>query len=196
MLVRFLFLGLFVSAGSLLHSAETDVRELHRQLAAAQEQTDKPAIIELSRRIVEADPQDAETWETLARTQFEAGENDRCTATLDAWENSMRPHPAVIDDLRGDVAEARKDHKAAERYWRLSIAARPEEVDGFEKLADLCAGEKRWRDAVEFRTRALALDEPRLAGSGARISIWSCTSGTRHWLTRTERTHSILPMLR
>ncbi len=48
---------------------------------------------------------------------------------------------------------------AAERYWRLYVAARPEAVNGLEKLADLCAAQKRWRDAVEFRTRALALDE-------------------------------------
>lgn len=159
MSVRILVLGVFLSAGGLLQSAGTDVLGFHKQLAAAQEVTDKPAIIELSRRIVEADPQDSTTWETLARTQFEVAEYDRCTATLNAWANAVKPTPAVLDDLRGDVAEARKDHKAAERYWRSYIMAGSEAIDGLEKLADLCAGEKRWRDAVEFRTRALALDE-------------------------------------
>jgi tetratricopeptide (TPR) repeat protein len=157
--VRILVLGVFVSTGGLLHSAGTNVSGFQKQLATAQEETDKPAIIELSRRIVEADPQDSTTWETLARTQFEVAEYDRCTATLNAWEKAVKPPPAVLDDLRGDVAEARKDHQAAERYWRSYIMARSEAVDGLEKLADLCAGEKRWRDAVEFRTRALALDE-------------------------------------
>ena len=80
-------------------------------------------------------------------------------ATLNAWEESVRPRPAAIDDLRGEVSKAEKDQKAAERYWRVYIAARPEAVDGFEKLADLCAEEKRWRDALEFSTRALALEE-------------------------------------
>ena len=159
MAVRILVLGVFLSAGGLLQSAGTDVLGFHKQLAAAQKETDKPAIIELSRRIVEADPQDSTTWETLARTQFEVAEYERCTATLNAWANAVKPAPAVLDDLRGDVAEARKDHKAAERYWRSYIMADPEAIDGLEKLADLCAGEKRWRDAVEFRTRALALDE-------------------------------------
>ena len=159
MSVRILVLGVFLSAGGLLQSAGTDVLGFHKQLAAAQEETDKPAIIELSRRIVEADPRDSTAWETLARTQFEVAEYDRCTATLNAWANAVKPTPAVLDDLRGDVAEARKDHKAAERYWRSYIMADSEASDGLEKLADLCAGEKRWRDAVEFRTRALALDE-------------------------------------
>jgi len=157
--VRILVLGVFLSAGGLLRSAGTDVLGVHKQLAAAQEVTDKPAIIELSRRIVEADPQDSTMWETLARTQFEVAEYDRCTATLNAWANAVKPTPAVLDDLRGDVAEARKDHKAAERYWRSYIMADSQAIDGLEKLADLCAGEKRWRDAVEFRTRVLALAE-------------------------------------
>ena len=164
-------LGVFVSAGGLLHSAGTDVWELRKQLAAAQEKTDKPAIIELSRRIVEVNPQDSATWETLARTQFEAAEYDRCTATLVAWENAVRPHPAAIADLRGDVAEARKDHKAAERYWRLYIGADSETVDGLEKLADLCAAQKRWQDAVEFRSRALAVDET-AAGRIRRANLY------------------------
>ena len=62
--------------------------ELRKQLATAQDETDKPAIIELSLRIVEADPHDSKAWETLARTQLEAGEYDRCAATLNSWENS------------------------------------------------------------------------------------------------------------
>jgi len=105
--VRILVLGVFLGAGGLLQSAGTDVLGFQKQLAAAQEETDKPAIIELSRRIVEADPQDSTTWETLARTQFEVAEYNRCTATLNAWANEVKPTPAVLDDLRGDVAEAR-----------------------------------------------------------------------------------------
>ena len=52
--VRILVVGVFVSVGGMLHSAGTDVRGFQKQLAAAQEQTDKPAIIELSLRIVAA----------------------------------------------------------------------------------------------------------------------------------------------
>ena len=157
--VTILVLGVLVSAGAMPYSAGADVWGLQKQLAVALKETDKPAIIELSRRIVEADPQDSATWETLARTQFEVADYDRCIATLNNWEKAVKPHPAVLNDLRGDVAEARKDHRAAEQYWRSYIAARPDAMDGLEKLADLCANEKRWRDALEFRTRALALNE-------------------------------------
>ena len=59
MFVRVLVLGVLVSAGGLVHRAEADVWELRKQLAAAQDATDKPAIIELSVRIVGADPQDS-----------------------------------------------------------------------------------------------------------------------------------------
>ncbi len=106
MWLRILVLGVFVSAGSMLHSAGTDSLEVRQQLAAAREKTDKPAIIELSWRILEAEPRDSETWELLARTQFELADYDRCTAALNAWEEAVKPRPAVLDDLRGDVAEA------------------------------------------------------------------------------------------
>src|SRR5208283_3793301 len=143
-----------MSAGGLSRGADGDVWELRKQLATAQDETDKPAIIELSLRIVEADPQDSKAWETLARAELEAGEYDRCAATLNSWEKRAPARPPMIDDLRGDLAEARKDYCGAERYWRLHVAASPKAVDSLEKLAELCAGQERWRDAVEFRSQA------------------------------------------
>lgn len=128
-------------------------------------------MVELSWRILEAEPRDSETWELLARTQFELADYDRCTATLNAWEEAVRPRPTALDDLRGDVSKAEKDQKTAERYWRLYIAARPEAVGGFEKLANLCAEEKRWRDALEFSTHGLALEET-AAGLIRRAKIY------------------------
>ena len=85
---------------------------MRKQLAAAREQTDKPAIVELGRRILEAEPRDSETWELLARTQFELADYDRCTGTLNAWEKSVRPRPAVIDDLRGEVSQSAERSKS------------------------------------------------------------------------------------
>jgi hypothetical protein len=118
-----------MSAGGLSDGAGADVQELRNQLAAAQEATDKPAIIELSLRIVEADPQDSKSWETFARAELEAADYDRCAATLNSWEKSEQLYPPMIDDLRGDLAAARKEYGAAERYWRRCIATRPKAVD-------------------------------------------------------------------
>ena len=77
----------------------------------------------------------------------------------------------MIDDLRGDMANARKDFGAAERYWRLYVAARPKAAQSLEKLADLCAGEERWHDAVEYWTQALALNET-AAGRIRRANLY------------------------
>ena len=215
MFVRVLVLGVLVSAGGLVHRAEADVWELRKQLAAAQDATDKPAIIELSVRIVGADPQDSKAWETLARAELESGEYDRCAATLDAWEKTAPSRPTVIDDLRGDLAEARKDYGAAERYWRQRIAARPTAADTLEKLADLCARQERWRDAVEFRTQALALNETaasriRRANLYLELHDWdkafvdadkanaidSSDASVKEWLPRFELLRKFLPRIK
>ena len=44
----------------------------------AQDAEDKPAVIELSQRIVGIAPNDADTWDTLAKTQLESED-------LDGW---------------------------------------------------------------------------------------------------------------
>ena len=126
--------GLIEIAIAFLQAAEPDLPVLRKQLKAAEEASDKSAIIELSRRIVDADPNDSQTWETLATKQLELDDEDRCAATLDAWQARVHPRPKVIDDLRGDLAMARKDSKLAERYWRSYVAAAPEATDTLEKL--------------------------------------------------------------
>jgi tetratricopeptide (TPR) repeat protein len=163
--VRVLVLGVLVSAGGWSHAAEADVSELRKELAAAQDATDNPAIIELSRRIVEANPRDSMAWETLTRAELAVADYARCSATLNAWDKAGPSRPPVIDDLRGDVANARKDYGAAERYWRLYIAARPKAAESLEKLAGLCAGEERWQDAVGYWTQAIAFNDT----AGGRI---------------------------
>jgi len=204
-----------MSAGGLSRGADGDVWELRKQLATAQDETDKPAIIELSLRIVEADPQDSKAWETLARTELEAGEYDRCAATLNSWEKGALARPAVIDDLRGDLAEARKDYGSAERYWRLHVAATPKAVDSLEKLADLCASEERWREAVEFRSQALALNDTaasriRRANLYLELREWDkafvdadkadavdpSDATVKEWLPRFELLRKLLPRIK
>ena len=59
---------LLASTGFALGTEAPDVRQLQDQLKKAQDAEDKPAIIELSRRIVAIAPNDAETWDTLAQT--------------------------------------------------------------------------------------------------------------------------------
>jgi tetratricopeptide (TPR) repeat protein len=154
--VRLALPGLLLIADFCLRAAGADLPVLHQQLQAAENASDNSAIVELSRRIVGADPSDSQTWETLATKQLELDDPDRCAATLDAWQAQVHPRPKEIDGLRGDLALARKDNKSAEHYWRLYIAEDPEATNTLEKLAKLSESTERWPDAVDWRTRALA----------------------------------------
>ena len=147
--------GLLLIANFSLQAAGADLPNWRQQLKAAEEASDNSAIVELSRRIVGADPSDSQTWETLATKLLELDDQDRCAATLDAWQAQVHPRPKKIDDLRGDLALARKDNKSAEHYWRLYIAADPEATGTLENLAKLSESTERWSEAVDWRTRAL-----------------------------------------
>jgi tetratricopeptide (TPR) repeat protein len=148
--------GLLGIAAVSLHAPEADLPALRKQLQAAEDASDSPAIVELSRRIVDADPKDSQSWEMLATKQLELGDRKRCAATLDAWQAHVHPRPKVIDDIRGDLALAQKNYKSAENYWRSYIAADPEAADTLEKLAKLYESAERWQDAVDLRARSLA----------------------------------------
>lgn len=153
-------LGVLAGARALLtYGADSALPGLRAQLDAAEAAKDKPAIIELSRRVVEAAPQDTEAWSTLVNTQLGTEDYDRCAVTLKAWEVAVRPPPAVIEDLSGDLAKARKDDRTAERCWRAYLIARPNALETLQKLAGLCAAQERWAEAVQLRTRALAVKE-------------------------------------
>jgi tetratricopeptide (TPR) repeat protein len=157
--IRFIVPGLLAIAAVSLRAAEEGLPKLRKQLKAAEEAADNSAIAELSRRILEVDPKDSQAWETLATKQLELGDLDRCAATLDAWQAQGQPQPKVIDDVRGDLAMARKDYKSAEHYWRSYVAADPKATDTLEKLARLDESAERWQEAVDLRTRALAQEK-------------------------------------
>lgn len=154
--IQFIVPGLLGIVSVFLHAAEPELPILRKQLQAAEDASDNAAIVELSRRIVDADPKDSETWETLATKQLELGDLDRCAATLAAWQAHVQPRPKEIDDTLGDLAMARKDYKSAEHYWRSYITEDPEAADTFEKLAKLCESAERWQEAADLRTLGLA----------------------------------------
>jgi tetratricopeptide (TPR) repeat protein len=168
-LVRLIVLGLLLGAGGLLRGASTDISVLREQLAAAQEEKDNPAIIELSRKLVDAVPQDSRVWETLARAQLAAAKEappaladssyQRCVETLAAWEKKIVPRPSVVDDLRGDLSAVRNDYRAAEICWRAFVTANPKAAHTLDKLADRLTVDQKWNEALELRTRSLAIKD-------------------------------------
>lgn len=150
----------WLCAGNPLPGATSDISQLRAQLATAEETGDKPAVIELSRRLIAIAPKDSSIWEKLARMQLEIEDLDRCGATVDAWEKAVRPPPAVIEDIRGDLCYARRDYKNAEQHWLAFIAKKPPRDDAiatYQALADLCVEQARWPENLEFRTRIISL---------------------------------------
>ena len=152
-------LGAIAGAG-LFYTANGQVQDLRKQLSAAQDAKDEPAIIELCHRILEVAPRDQQAWETLVNTQMATSDYDRCVKSLDAWEKAAAIHrPPAIDQLRGDVAAAREQYELAERYWRAYLTAVPKATDVLDKLAERRETTGRWREALDLRTRALTVDD-------------------------------------
>jgi len=169
-----LVIACFTLLGSAaLAQAETsELRHLRFQLKAAKEANDKPAIIELSRRIVAINPKNSDIWDTLAKTQLEIDDLDRLEQTLDAWQKvGRRPAPA-IEDFRGGLCFKRKDYQCAERHWLAFIATKPAKADvatDYDNLANLCVEQARWADNAAYRTKAIAAQD-----SAARRVLRAC----------------------
>jgi tetratricopeptide (TPR) repeat protein len=192
--------------------------QLQAQLEAAEKAADKPAIIELSRRILALNPNDSDAWETLAQTQLETEDLDRLEQTLDAWQKAVRRPPAAIEDLRGGVCFKRKDYQNAERHWLAYLATKPPPDDAateYDNLANLCAEQARWEDHAAYRTKAIAARDSaarRVARACAflRLRKWDAAyadmakankmdasdSEVKEWLPQFERLQKFLPQIK
>jgi tetratricopeptide (TPR) repeat protein len=138
------------------------LQQLRDQLKKAQGAEDKPAIIELSRRIVGIAPNDSGTWDTLAQTQLESEDLDDLGRTLDQWQKAVRRPPAAIEDFRAGLCFKRKDYQCAEKHWLAFIATKPPRADvatNYDNLAELCAEQSRWADHATYRTKAIAAQD-------------------------------------
>jgi len=191
---------------------------LRTQLQAAEDASDKPAIIELSRRILAISPNDSHVWETLAQTELETEDLDRLERTLDSWQKAVRHSPAAIEDFRGDLSFRRKDYQNAERHWLAFLASKPRPADAateYDNLANLCATQQRWEDHANYRTKAIAAqDSParRVARAIAflRLHKWEAAyadmekankmdatdSEVKEWLPQFERLQGFLPQIK
>lgn len=191
---------------------------MRAQLAAAQRADDKPAVIELARRIVESAPEDAKIWETLIRTALELQDDARCAAWLKDWEHRAKSRPPVIENLRGDVCLDAEDSACAEQHWRAFLKAKispAERALTLAKLADLFAKQKRWAEIADLRSRAVtvrdtAANRAALAAALFRLHRWDAAyaeikrANTRdpadetvkEWLPQFERLAKYLPRIK
>src|SRR5215468_632002 len=141
---------LILLAGSAFAAREApQLQQLRDQLKKAQEAEDKPAIIELSQRIVATSPNDSGTWDTLAQTQLESEELDDLERTLDAWQKAFKKPSPAIQDFHAGLCFRRKDYQCAEKHWLAFIATKPPRADiatDDDNLAEVSAARSRWAD--------------------------------------------------
>jgi tetratricopeptide (TPR) repeat protein len=216
-LITFVFL-LSLCVSDPLLGADQQLSQLRGQLEAAKEAANKPAIIELSRRIVAIAPNDSDAWETLAQTQLEIEDLDRLEQTLDAWQKTVRRPPAAIEDFRGDLAFKRKDYENAERHWLAFLRTKPPAADAateYDKLADLCVDQARWADNATYRRKAIAAQDsaPRRVSRACaflRLHKWDADytdmakankmdasdSEVKEWLPQFEQLQQFLPRIK
>ena len=202
-----------------LHSLRgADVSQLRKQLVVAEEADDKPAIIELNRRIVAIVPSDSNAWEDIVQGQFEIEDYDRVGETLEAWQKAVKRPPAAIEDFRGDLAVKLKDYANAERHWLAFLARKPlpgEAAAIYDKLANLCADQSRWADCASYDAKAIAAEDSasrRVAHACVllRLRQWdaayaeiakankmdSTDAEVKKWLPQFERLGEFLPQIR
>jgi tetratricopeptide (TPR) repeat protein len=203
---------------NLLRAAIDDVSQLRAQLSAAEEADDKPAIIELSRRIVAIAPNEAAAWETLAHTLLEIEDFDRFAETLDAWEKAVTRPPAALEAFRGDLCAHQKDFEKAERHYLAFLARKPsaaETASVYEKLADLCVEQGRWADNAAYRSKAIAAQDSAgrrvdYACALLRLHRWDAayaemakasklepnSAEVKEWMPQFERLQDFLPKIK
>jgi tetratricopeptide (TPR) repeat protein len=210
---------LILLVGAVLRATEApELQQLRIQLKTAQDADDKPAIIELSQRIVGIAPNDSNTWETLAQTQLDNEDLDGLERTLDAWQKSFRRPPAAIDDFRASLCFEHKDYQCAEQHWLAFIATKPSAAHvatDYDNLAELCAAQARWADHAAYRTKAIAAqDTPArrvsLACAFLRLHKWDAAYAdmakankmeatdpqVKEWLPQFERLQQFLPRIK
>jgi tetratricopeptide (TPR) repeat protein len=206
-------------AGSGFGAAEApELQQLRAQLKAAQDAEDKPAIIELSRRIVAIVPNDSNSWDSLAQTQLESEELDDLERTLDAWQKAFKRPPAAIEDFRAGLCFKRKDYECAEQHWLAFIATKPPRADvatDYDNLAELCAEQARWADHAAYRTKAIAAQDTAArrvlrAMAFLRLHKWdeayadmakankmdATNPQVKEWLPQFERLQQFLPRIK
>jgi tetratricopeptide (TPR) repeat protein len=175
---RVILLGLLVFAGGArIFAAGGDAKDLRAQLTAADDKHDTPAVAEISRRILQIEPQDQAVRETRVRALLKIGDLEHVKQALDEWEQQAKPPDAATIDLRGDLAFEEKKYDDALRCWSSYLDAKPDAVDTFKKIAWLHESRNEWSDAAAALTKWIS------SGDAADKRVWRarCNLQMRKW---------------
>ena len=199
-------------------AVENDLGRLRRELTAAEDQDDKPAIVEIARRIVVVTPTDDSIWDKLAANQLALEDLDRLEQTLNAWEKVRKIPVAGIQDFRGDLAVRRNQYDEAERHWLAFLRSKPAREDAavvYDKLAAASVEQSRWIENEKYCAQAIAArDSParRVTHAAAllRLHRWdaayaemvkankmdSADGAVKEWLPEFEKLREFLPAIK
>jgi tetratricopeptide (TPR) repeat protein len=186
-----------------------------QELKIASVEADSDAIIELTRRILAADPRDTDSWAALVQARIKTEDYGRALESLAAWQKIAKPKPAAIDAFRGDIYLAQDQPDEAERAWRASLAIKPNDYVVLSKLADLLETQERWPEVLALRTRAAAAMPAAAllaakAGALLHLHQWDAAGATirkantldatdatvQQWLPKLELLATVLPRIK
>jgi tetratricopeptide (TPR) repeat protein len=158
--------------------AETaPAQALQAQLEAAEKAEDWPAVAEIARRLLAGDAKNAAWWEKRVRALDAAKDVPQGKQALQEWAQAVAQPPAVIDDLRGDLADDEDDNAGAIRFWTAYAAVAKKDADVRGKLADIFADEENWKACAAAREEQMKLDPTpegwtELARAYAQLHDW------------------------
>ncbi len=133
---------------------------LRAQLGAASAEQDKPAVLEISRRLSLATPGDAQLLQSVVTGFLAEKDPKRAQASLDAASKSATPPaPGAIAELQGDLALASDHPEEALAAWKRAVTTRgalsyPGTL--LDRIAGLGPSHGMWPAAVDALRQRLA----------------------------------------
>ena len=174
------------------------MKDLRRQLAIVMsaQHFDAYSAGELSRKILALDASHSDEWAIRARALLEQKYFPGFDAAIAAWEKSVQPRAAQIEDLLGDKEAKQGRRKEAIEHWTayvkqnsLDLAARE---SGWRKLTTALGAEGRWVEARDRYSDWIQANkdnpEPRLGRVAAneQLRAWKDRDNDIDWLNRNQ----------
>lgn len=196
----------------------SDLADLRKQFAAAEEAEDKDAMAEIGRRIVAIAPNDNATWERIAQIRFDTNDYDGCDEVLNAWARAVKSPPPVYENIRGAVAFKHNDVAGAEKHFLVAVSRQQTgrvARDVFDNLGTICVEQARWPEAEKYFAKAVVAKDSAAARvahatSLLRLHRWdaayaemakgnkidSADEQVKEWLPQFERLQKFLPAIK
>lgn len=177
------------SAATLLSAATAGAEPaLPQQLIAAEDRNDRPAVVEICRRLVEADPDNLDALRKLVRTSFDLGDLENTRRYLARLKESVGADDPGVLETEGDLLARAEKHDQAVAAWQAALKADPDNAGLLAKLGNYFLNTGKDRDNAAFYfTRLLKLRN----NASDHIIVAEAAAMRRDWNTLIERTSAL-----